>query len=166
MPYASERNTERAPRETASNGFFARRFAFTRKNFKLPAWYYCSRRSQRNIPLRNLKETSGSQSKRKSVPMLKLKVLLHENYLFFKKRLKNPLKAGCISMISFYQRHLSKHTCLYSPTCSEYTKRCINNWGVTIGTLLGLWRIIRCNPLSKGGSDPAPEVYWKIRWLV
>lgn len=71
-----------------------------------------------------------------------------------------------IRMILFYQHRLSRHTCLYTPTCSEYTKRCINNFGVVIGIFLGLWRILRCNPLSKGGVDPAPEVFWKRRWLV
>ena len=69
-------------------------------------------------------------------------------------------------MIVFYQRRLSAHTCLYRPTCSEYTKQCINNYGVVIGIALGAWRILRCNPLSKGGIDPAPERFWKRRWLV
>ena len=68
-------------------------------------------------------------------------------------------------MIDFYQKRLSHHTCLYTPTCSEYTKRCINNLGVVRGIFLGLWRILRCNPLSKGGLDPAPEGR-KKRWLL
>ena len=38
--------------------------------------------------------------------------------------------------------------------------------GVIVGIILGLCRIIRCNPFSKGGVDPAPEVFWKLRWLV
>ncbi|MCI8343178.1 MAG: membrane protein insertion efficiency factor YidD [Clostridia bacterium] len=75
------------------------------------------------------------------------------------------LKGLCIRAIVFYQKHLSRNTCLYRPTCSEYTKRCINNWGVIAGILLGAWRILRCNPFSKGGVDPAPEFYWKVRWL-
>ena len=76
------------------------------------------------------------------------------------------LKAICISLIVFYQKHLSRHTCLYSPTCSEYTKRCINNLGTVPGILLGAWRILRCNPLSKGGIDPAPENPFKKMWLI
>ncbi len=79
---------------------------------------------------------------------------------------KPYLRGLCIRMIVFYQRHLSRHTCLYSPTCSEYTKRCINNFGVVCGILLGAWRILRCNPFSKGGIDPAPEPFWKRKWLV
>ena len=68
--------------------------------------------------------------------------------------------------IIFYQRHLSKHTCKYKPTCSQYTLESINNRGVVVGILLGAWRILRCNPLSKGGYDPASENPWKKRWLL
>lgn len=89
------------------------------------------------------------------------------NYRYLRKHVFKPyIKGLCIRAICFYQRHLSRHTCLYSPTCSEYTKRCINNYGVIAGILLGMWRILRCNPLSKGGFDPAPEAFWKKKWLV
>lgn len=89
------------------------------------------------------------------------------NFRWLKRRVFKPyLKMLCIWLIEFYQKHLSRHTCLYTPTCSEYTKRCINNLGVVAGILLGAWRILRCNPLSKGGYDPAPENYFKVRWLV
>ena len=77
-----------------------------------------------------------------------------------------PGKSLCIRAILFYQRRLSRHTCLYQPTCSEYTKRCINNFGAVIGILLGVWRILRCNPLSKGGVDPAPERYSRLKWVL
>lgn len=56
--------------------------------------------------------------------------------------------------------------CPYTPSCSEYTKRCINNHGVVLGILLGAWRILRCNPFTKGGCDPAPENYLKVRWVI
>ncbi|MCH5148665.1 MAG: membrane protein insertion efficiency factor YidD [Clostridiales bacterium] len=68
--------------------------------------------------------------------------------------------------IVFYQKRISKHTCLYEPTCSEYMKRSINNKGVILGLLLGTWRLIRCNPLSKGGYDPAPEQGSKLKWVL
>jgi hypothetical protein len=78
---------------------------------------------------------------------------------------KNYLKVLLMRLIVFYQKHFSRHTCLYEPTCSEYTLRCLNNHGVIIGLLLGFWRILRCNPLSHGGFDPAPENYFKVRWV-
>ncbi len=90
-----------------------------------------------------------------------------ENARYLKGVLFRPyLKGLCILLIVFYQKYLSHHTCLYTPTCSEYTKRCINNYGVIVGILLGAWRILRCNPLSKGGIDPAPEAFWKKIWLM
>lgn len=86
---------------------------------------------------------------------------------FLKRKVFKPVfKIICMRMIVFYQRHLSRHTCLYSPTCSEYTKRCINNKGVILGILYGAWRILRCNPFSKGGYDPEPERYFRLKWVL
>lgn len=44
--------------------------------------------------------------------------------------------------------------CKFDPTCSIYAKETIAKHGVIIGGAKALWRIIRCNPWSKGGSDP------------
>ncbi len=80
--------------------------------------------------------------------------------------LKPYIKTLCMRMIIFYQRHLSRGTCMFTPTCSEYTLRAINNHGVIIGILLGSYRILRCNPFTKGGYDPVPENYFKVRWVL
>ncbi|MBE7086088.1 MAG: membrane protein insertion efficiency factor YidD [Clostridiales bacterium] len=93
--------------------------------------------------------------------------LLKANAKYLRKTVFKPyLKMLCLRMILFYQRYLSRHTCLYRPTCSQYTLECINNHGVIVGILLGSWRILRCNPFSKGGYDPAPEVWWRKKWLL
>ncbi len=85
---------------------------------------------------------------------------------YLRKHVFRPyLKMLCMRAILFYQKYLSKKTCLYRPTCSQYTLEAINNQGVFLGILLGMWRILRCNPFSKGGYDPAPENYFKVRWL-
>ena len=44
--------------------------------------------------------------------------------------------------------------CRFSPTCSEYAYSAIERHGLFRGTVLGIWRIIRCNPFSRGGHDP------------
>ena len=79
--------------------------------------------------------------------------------------LKPYLKMLCMHAIVFYQKYFSHRTCLYRPTCSQYMLEAINNHGVIVGILLGCWRILRCNPFSKGGYDPVPENYFKVRWL-
>ena len=68
------------------------------------------------------------------------------------------LKKGIISLIRFYQKYLSplkwRTHCIYTPTCSEYAVQAISKYGIIKGTLLSVWRILRCNPFSKGGYDP------------
>ena len=44
--------------------------------------------------------------------------------------------------------------CKHIPTCSEYTKEAIIEYGALKGTYMGFKRILRCNPWSKGGYDP------------
>lgn len=88
-------------------------------------------------------------------------------FSFFRKKIYKPvLKSVCMKLILFYQKNISLHTCMYQPTCSQYTLESINNYGVIIGVLMGFCRILRCNPLSSGGYDPVPEKPWKMQWLL
>ena len=63
-------------------------------------------------------------------------------------------------LIKQYQNHISKWltskniNCKFYPTCSEYTKQAIEKYGAGKGIILGIKRILRCNPFSKGGYDP------------
>ncbi|MDO8462948.1 MAG: membrane protein insertion efficiency factor YidD [bacterium] len=43
--------------------------------------------------------------------------------------------------------------CRYYPSCSAYGKSAIMQNGVLIGSMKATWRILRCNPWSKGGVD-------------
>jgi len=45
---------------------------------------------------------------------------------------------------------------MYTPTCSQYAIEALEKYGAFKGSLLSLWRILRCNPFSKGGFDPVP----------
>lgn len=47
--------------------------------------------------------------------------------------------------------------CRFHPTCSCYAIEAIEKHGPFKGLLLGIYRIMRCNPLSKGGIDLVPE---------
>jgi putative membrane protein insertion efficiency factor len=44
--------------------------------------------------------------------------------------------------------------CRYYPSCSEYTRQAFLEKGAIKGFVMGIWRILRCNPWSKGGYDP------------
>jgi putative membrane protein insertion efficiency factor len=70
------------------------------------------------------------------------------------------MKKLCIGLIRWYQKAISAHTppsCRFTPTCSEYAITAIERFGAVKGGGLALWRILRCNPLCKGGYDPVPE---------
>lgn len=69
------------------------------------------------------------------------------------------MKKLILTLIKFYKKHLSPTNfgwdiCRYKPSCSEYTYQAIEKHGVIKGGLMGLWRVARCNPFSKGGFDP------------
>ena len=65
-----------------------------------------------------------------------------------------------ILLINFYKKcispifHFHGINCKYYPTCSEYTKQAIEKYGFLKGCFLGIIRILKCNPFSKGGYDP------------
>ncbi len=62
--------------------------------------------------------------------------------------------------IKFYRMYISPikpGCCRFNPTCSLYFIQAVKEWGIIIGSALGIWRIIRCNPYSKGGYDPVPK---------
>jgi len=69
------------------------------------------------------------------------------------------MKKLLIYLIKFYKKYISpmKSTkCPYFPSCSDYGLEAVMKYGAVKGGFLALWRIIRCNPFSKGGYDPVP----------
>lgn len=69
------------------------------------------------------------------------------------------MKKMLIGLIKLYRKYISplKRTkCPYFPSCSEYGLQAIEKYGAFKGGALAVWRILRCNPFSKGGYDPVP----------
>ncbi len=64
-----------------------------------------------------------------------------------------------IGIIRLYQYGISPFlapSCRFSPTCSEYACEAVKKHGVLRGASLAAWRILRCNPWTKGGYEPVP----------
>lgn len=72
------------------------------------------------------------------------------------------MKSIIIALINFYKRHISPHfppCCKYYPTCSTYALEAVRKFGAFKGSLLALWRLLRCNPWSMGGVDFVPDKF-------
>ncbi len=67
------------------------------------------------------------------------------------------IRKWMISLIRGYQKYISPSlppSCRYIPSCSQYAIDAIAKYGPIRGGLMAVWRILRCNPFSKGGYDP------------
>lgn len=67
------------------------------------------------------------------------------------------MKKILIGLIKFYRLRISPMSpprCKYIPTCSQYAIDAIEKYGAIKGGIMSCFRILRCNPFSKGGFDP------------
>ena len=61
-----------------------------------------------------------------------------------------------IAPIKLYRRFISPlkpACCRFYPSCSEYAILAVKKYGPFKGLIKAIWRILRCNPFSKGGID-------------
>jgi len=67
------------------------------------------------------------------------------------------MKYAVLSLLELYKAFVSPFlppACRFEPSCSEYARQAVEKYGATKGSWLGLKRILRCQPFSKGGYDP------------
>jgi len=77
------------------------------------------------------------------------------------------MKRFFIFGIELYRKYISpmKRTkCPYYPSCSTYGLEAVRRYGALIGGSMAFYRILRCNPFSRGGFDPVPEKLPRIRY--
>lgn len=69
------------------------------------------------------------------------------------------MRKVALGLIRFYKLFVSPllpPSCIYQPTCSQYTYEAIEKYGMLRGSWMGLRRILRCHPFARGGYDPVP----------
>jgi putative membrane protein insertion efficiency factor len=74
--------------------------------------------------------------------------------------MKNILKIILHMPIRFYKYFISPLTgqnCRFHPTCSSYAQEAIEKLPVHIALIKIIWRLLRCQPFSKGGHDPVEK---------
>lgn len=80
-------------------------------------------------------------------------------------KLYGGIKHAVLLPVYLYRKFLSPlkgaSTCRFTPTCSRYAIDAVMQWGIVCGTALSIWRILRCNPFSRGGYDPVPKCPWR-----
>ena len=67
------------------------------------------------------------------------------------------MKSLIVKFIRVYQivlSPISRPSCRFYPTCSQYAVDAIEKRGIVVGLLKGIWRVIRCNPFGGSGYDP------------
>jgi uncharacterized protein len=69
-------------------------------------------------------------------------------------RIPGQLGIGLIWVYRLTLGVLFPTTCKYHPSCSEYAVQALRKHGLIRGSFLAAWRLLRCNPWSRGGFDP------------
>ena len=72
------------------------------------------------------------------------------------------MKKFLLLLVKFYRKHISPKKapcCKYHPTCSTYALDALEKHGALKGTILTVWRVLRCNPWSLGGIDYVPDKF-------
>ena len=70
------------------------------------------------------------------------------------------MRALVLTPIRFYSRLISPALpprCKYHPSCSAYAAQAVREFGILRGLVLAGWRLLRCNPWSRGGLDPVGD---------
>jgi len=68
----------------------------------------------------------------------------------------NPLSLAYGGSLYFYQNVISQHLsadCLYDPSCSDFSKQVVKEYGLIKGGLLSFDRLSRCNRIAATGLD-------------
>ncbi|MFM9379187.1 membrane protein insertion efficiency factor YidD [Gordonia sp. VNK21] len=69
-------------------------------------------------------------------------------------------RRAVIFLVELYRSWISPMrmpTCRFEPTCSAYAIEALDRHGFLWGSVLSVWRLLKCGPWHKPGYDPVPE---------
>ncbi len=79
---------------------------------------------------------------------------------------KDLLSNALIKSIKFYQYYISplhRPSCRFYPTCSNYSIEAIKKFGPLQGSIMSIYRVLRCGPWSAGGYDPPDKPIFQLK---
>jgi len=74
--------------------------------------------------------------------------------------LHRALAAPFSLLVGFYRRFVSPlkpPMCRFEPSCSAYAQEALRTHVLPRALVLTIWRLLRCQPLCRGGYDPVPS---------
>jgi putative membrane protein insertion efficiency factor len=74
--------------------------------------------------------------------------------------MKDGMRGVCLSVLAGYRYWISPWlgpACRFEPTCSAYASEAITRFGVGRGSVLAVWRLLKCHPFHPGGHDPLKD---------
>lgn len=81
-------------------------------------------------------------------------------------KVKKFISAVLIALVRFYQNYISplhRPSCRFYPTCSNYSIEAIKKFGPFQGSIMSIYRILRCGPWSAGGYDPPNKPLFQLK---
>lgn len=70
------------------------------------------------------------------------------------------VKKAVVCMLRFYQKVISPlfgPQCRFQPTCSEYCIESVQEYGVFVGVVKGIRRLLKCHPFTPPTFDPVKK---------
>ena len=69
------------------------------------------------------------------------------------RRVFSELLIGIVRLYQLFLSPIFGQSCRFTPTCSDYYIQAVRKYGPIRGSVMGAWRICRCNPWGGSGED-------------
>ncbi len=94
------------------------------------------------------------------LPFCIIHVIIDSTPTFLRYLVRIPRQV-LIGLVRFYQLTISPllgaGSCRFTPTCSNYAVEALSRYGAVRGTILAVWRVLRCNPWNRGPTFDPPR---------